>query len=170
MQVVVLILAAFQIAQSSPAATARGDRFQVAVPQGWRILTAGSDVVIEHSTGASLLVLRTQPVKNLTEYALQQAERVMSPLGFAKLGDPRAFKDTHQEWIEYEIRGNRLADHRRILYRAMRRDSSFYSIVYEANEDQFEALLTDAESIASSVQAVIEAPPARRAPVRRVAR
>ena len=66
-------------------------------------------------------------------------------------------------------RGNRLADHRRLLYRAMRRDAAYYSIVYEAGEDQFEALLTDAQSIASSVQAVIEAPPARR-PVRRVAR
>jgi hypothetical protein len=175
MQVIVLILAALQIAQPQAAqptttpATARGDRFQIAVPQGWKILTAGSDVVIEHSTGASLLVLRTDPVKNLQEYALQQAERVMSPLGFAKLGDPRTFKDAHEEWIEYEIRGNRLADHRRILYRAMRRATAYYSIVYEAPEDEFEALLTDAQSIASSVQTVIEAPPARR-PVRRVAR
>jgi hypothetical protein len=173
--VVLLILAALQIAQPQVAqptttpATARGDRFQIAVPQGWKILTAGSDVVIEHSSGASLLVLRTDPVKNLPEYALQQAERVMTPLGFARLGDPRTFKDAHEEWIEYEIRGNRLADHRRLLYRAMRRDSAYYSIVYEAPEDQFEALLTDAQGIASSVQAVIEAPPARR-PVRRVAR
>jgi hypothetical protein len=174
MQVVVLILAALQIAQTTTPppvpVTARGDRFQIAVPQGWRILTAGSDVVIEHSSGASLLVLRTDPVKNLQEYALQQAERVMTPLGFAKLGEPRTFKETHEEWIEYEIRGNRLADHRRILYRAMRRDSAFYSIVYEASEDQFESFLTDAQGIASSVQAVIQAPPARRAPVRRVAR
>jgi hypothetical protein len=174
MQVVVLILAALQIVQPQIAqpvtpATARGDRFQIAVPQGWKILTAGSDVVIEHSSGASLLVLRTDPVKNLSEYALQQAERVMTPLGFATLGDPRTFKDAHEEWIEYEIRGNRLADHRRLLYRAMRRASAYYSIVYEAPEDQFEALLTDAQGIASSVQAVIEAPPARR-PVRRVAR
>src|SRR5215467_2758434 len=115
MQVVVLILAALQIAQTTtqPSAatpvpvTARGDRFQIAVPQGWRILTSGSDVVIEHSSGASLLVLRTDPVKNLPDYALQQAERVMTPLGFAKLGDPRTFKDTHEEWIEYEIHGNR---------------------------------------------------------------
>jgi hypothetical protein len=94
----------------------------------------------------------------------------MSPLGFASLSDPHTFKDTHEEWIEYEIHGNRLADHRRLLYRAMRHDSSFYSIVYEAGEDQFDALLTDAHSIASSVQAVIEAPPARRPAVRRVAR
>ena len=168
MQVAILILAALQIAQSP--STARGDRFQIAVPQGWKVLTSGSDVVIEHSTGASLLVLRTDPVKNLAEYALQQAERVMSPLGFASLSDPHTFKDAHEEWIEYEIHGNRLADHRRLLYRAMRHDSSFYSIVYEAGEDQFDALLTDAHSIASSVQAVIEAPPARRPAVRRVAR
>src|SRR5215470_14901484 len=82
-----------QVAQPPTPATARGDRFQIAVPQGWKILTAGSDVVIEHSSGASLLVLRTDPVRNLAEYALQQAERVMTPLGFAKLGDSRTFKD-----------------------------------------------------------------------------
>src|SRR2546429_5991369 len=100
MQVVVLILAALQIAQTSAPSTARGDRFQMAVPQGWKILTSGNDVVIEHSTGASLLVLRTEPVKNLAEYAQQQAEPVMSWLGFANLGNTRMFKHDHEEWIE----------------------------------------------------------------------
>src|SRR5262249_37413890 len=104
MQVFVLFFSSLQISQPhvpppTTPATARGDRFQIAVPQGWKILTAGSDVVIEHSSGASLLVLRTDPVKNLPEYALQQAERVMTPLGFAKLGDPRTFKDAHEEWV-----------------------------------------------------------------------
>jgi hypothetical protein len=86
----------------------------------------------------------------------------MTPLGFAKLGEPKNYKDTHDEWVEYEIRGNRLSDHRRILYRALRRGASYYGIVYEASEQDYEALLTDAQYIASSVQAVIEAAPARR--------
>ena len=87
----------------------------------------------------------------------------MAPLGFAKLGEPRFFKDNHDEWVEYEIRGNRLSDHRRILYRALRRDTSFFEMVYEAGEDRFDSLLTEAQGIALSVKAVIEAPPVRRA-------
>ena len=96
-------------------------------------------------------------------YAQQQAERVMLPLGFAKLSEPRYFKDVHDEWVQYEILGNRLSEHRRLLYRALRRDTSFFEFVYEANEERFDLLLTEAQGIASSVQTMIEAPPARRA-------
>ena len=162
MLLVVLLLAALQAAAPPAAPTARGDRFQIAVPQGWKILTSGTDVVLEHSSGASLLIVRVEGARNLAEYAQQQAERIMTPLGFAKLSDARSFKDTHEEWVEYEIRGNRLSDHRRILYRALRRATVYYGIVYEASEDDYEALLTDAQNIASSVQAVIQAAPARR--------
>ena len=94
----------------------------------------------------------------------------MNPLGFAKLGEPRYFKDAHDEWVQYEIQGNRLADHRRILYRALRRDTGYFEIVYEASEDGFDVLLTEAQSIASSVQAIIVGPPqpaVRRPAVRR---
>jgi hypothetical protein len=166
MQLVLLLLAVLQAASPSAQPTARGDRFQIAVPQGWKILTSGTDVVLEHATGASLLIVRVDAARNLGEYAQQQAERIMTPLGFAKLGDPRTFKDTHDEWVEYEIHGNRLSDPRRILYRALRRGTTYYGIVYEASENDYEALLTDAQNIASSVQAFMQATPARRAPAR----
>jgi hypothetical protein len=165
MQLLLLFLAVLQGSAPPPPPappTARGDRFQIAVPQGWKILTAGLDVVLEHSSGASLLIVRAEATRNLAEYAQLQAERIMTPLGFAKLGEPKTYKDTRDEWVEFEIRGNRLSDHRRILYRALRRGAAYYGIVYEASELDYEALLTDAQNIASSVQAVIEAAPARR--------
>ena len=163
-QFLLVVLAALQIAPpaSAPAAV-RGDRFQIAVPQGWKTLSGGGDVLLEHSTGASLLVRRVAQTKSLPDYAQQQAERVMTPLGFAKLGDPRFFKEGKDEWVQYEIRGNRLSEHRRILYRALRRGTAFFEFVFEAGEDRFDTLLTEAQGIASSVQAVIEAPPVRRA-------
>ncbi|HEY2383601.1 MAG TPA: hypothetical protein VGK48_20695 [Terriglobia bacterium] len=168
MRFVLLVLAVLQAAPPTGPPTARGDRFQIAVPQGWKVLTAGTDVVLEHSSGASLLIVRVEAARNLAEYAQQQAERIMSPLGFASLSDPKSYKDTHEEWIEYEIHGNRQTDHRRILYRALRRGTAYYGIVYEAGEGDFEALLTDAEGIASSVQALAVAPARRAAaPVKR---
>jgi len=147
----------------APAPAVRGDRFQIVVPQGWKTLNEGGFVLLEHSSGASLLVQRIARTANIQEYAQRQAERIMVPLGFAKLGEPRYFRDAHDEWVQYEIRGNRLSDHRRILYRVLRRDTGFFESVYEAPEDQFEALLTEAQGIASSVQSIIEAPPVRRA-------
>ena len=168
-RLILTLLAALQVAQAPEPAQVRGDRFQIIVPQGWKTLNGGDDVLLEHDSGASLLVRRITQTKNLTDYAQQQAERVMNPLGFAKLGEPRYFKDSHDEWVQFEIQGNRLADHRRILYRALRRDAGYFEIVYEASDDRFEALLTEAQSIASSVQAIISAPqPAvRRTAVRR---
>src|SRR5215475_2133865 len=141
----------------------RGDRFQIFVPQGWKTLNDGGYVLLGHSSGASLLVQRINRPGNLPEYAQRQAERVMLPLGFARLGEPQSFKDGRDEWIQYDIRGNRLTAHRRILYRVLRRDTGFFEVVYEAAEDQFDLLLTEAEGIGSSVQATIQAPPARRA-------
>ena len=160
-----MIFAVLQTAQvpSPVPPPVRGDKFQIIVPQGWKTLNDGGFVLLGHSTGASVLVQRVTQTKNLRDYAQQQAERVMTPLGFAKLGPPRYFKDAHDEWVQYEIRGNRLSDHRRILYKALRRDSGFFEIIYEAGEDRFDVLLTEAQGIASSVQAIIEAPPVRRA-------
>ncbi len=165
-KIVLLIFAAFQVSQ--PSAPVRGDRFQIAVPQGWKILNAGGDVVLEHSTGASLLLLRASPTTNLEDFAARQAERIMTPLGFAKLGEPQHFKTTrsNDEWVQYEIHGNRFTEHRRILYRAFRRGGGVFELVYENSEDGFDVLLTEAEEIASSLQAIIQTPPARR-PVRR---
>jgi len=140
----------------------RGDRFEIVVPQGWKTLNEGGFVLLEHSSGASLLIQRITRPANLPDYAQHQAERVMLPLGFATLGEPRSFKEGKDEWVQYEIRGNRLTAHRRILYRVLRRDTSFFEVIYEAGEDGFDALLTDAQEIASSVQSIIEAPPVRR--------
>ena len=158
MKILALIFAVLQVSQPAPV---RGDRFQIAVPQGWRILTAGSDVVLDHSTGASLLLLRATPASNLGDFAQRQAERIMTPLGFAKLGEPQHFKGTNQEWVQYEIRGNRMTEHRRILYRAFRRGAGLFELVYENNEDRYDLLLTEAEEIAASLQTIIEAPPTR---------
>jgi hypothetical protein len=140
----------------------RGDRFQIIVPQGWKTLIGGGDVVLEHATGASLLVRRIVQTKNLPGYARQQAERVMAPLGFAKLGEARDYHDAQDEWVQYEILGNRLTEHRRILYRALRRDTAYFEFVFEASEDKFDLLLSEAETMASSVQAIIETPRVRR--------
>jgi hypothetical protein len=86
----------------------------------------------------------------------------MSPLGFAKIAEPKHFKDTHDEWVQYEILGNRISDRHRILYRVLRRDTGFFELVYEAPEERFDSLVTEATDIASSVQSIIEAPPVRR--------
>ena len=88
----------------------------------------------------------------------------MTPLGFAKLGDPQHYKNGSDEWVQYEIRGNRLSEHRRILYRAFKRGASLFELVYENNEDRFDQLLTEAQEIASSLQTLAQAPPARRRP------
>jgi len=153
-KILALILAVFQTSQ--PPAAARGDRFQIVVPQGWKILTAGGDVVLEHSTGASLLLLRASSTTNLNDFAERQAERIMAPLGFAKLGESQHFKGANEEWVQYEIRGNRFAEHRRILYRAFRRGTSLFELVYENSDDQFNVLLTEAQEIASSLQTIIQ--------------
>jgi len=159
-----IFLTVLQISQEPLAIPAvRGDRFQIFVPQGWRTLNDGGYVLLEHSSGASLFVQRIIKPNNLPEYAQRQAERVMLPLGFARLGEPQSFKYGRDEWIQYEIRGNRLTAHRRILYRVLRRDTGFFEFVYEAGEDQFDLLLTEAEEISSSVQTIIQTPPARRA-------
>src|SRR5262245_42763780 len=158
-----LIFAALQTVQvPTPSTRVRGDRFQVGVTQGWRTLNDGGFVLLGHSSGASLLVERIDRTTNLPAYAQRQAERIMLPLGFAKIGEPRYFKDGHDEWVQYEIRGNRSTDHRRILYRVLRRDSNFFEFIFEAGEDLFDVLLTEAQEIATSVQAVIESPPVRR--------
>jgi hypothetical protein len=165
-KIVLLIFAALQASQ--PPAAVRGDRFQIALPQGWKTLMAGGDIVLEHATGASLLLLRNTPTTKLEELAQQHAERIMAPLGFARLSEPQHYKGTNEEWVQYEIRGNRLSEHRRILYRAFRRGASLFELVYENSEDRFEILLTEAQDIASSLKTIIQAPPQRqRAPVRR---
>lgn len=164
MLILALILGLGQISQPTLAGPpqVRGDKFQLMVPQGWKTLNEGGFVLLEHSSGASLLVQRVSRPTSLSDYARRQAERVMAPLGFAQLGEPQYFRDTHDEWIQYEILGNRISDRHRILYRVLRRDAGFFETIYEATEDRFQVLLTEAQGIASSIQATIETPPVRR--------
>src|SRR5215831_5542770 len=164
-KIFLLIFTAFQLSQT--ATPVRGDRFQIAVPQGWKVLNAGDDVMLQHSSGASLLLLRAMPTAHLEEFAQKQAERIMSPLGFAKLGEAQHYKNGNEEWVQYEILGNRAVEHRRILYRAFRRGASLFELVYENSEDRFDQLLTETQEIATSLQTLAQAPPTRRRPVRR---
>src|SRR5437867_10166525 len=124
--ILLLILGAVEVSEQA-SAPVRGDRFQIVVPQGWRVLNAGGDIVLEHSSGASLLLLRAILTGRLEDFAHSQAERVMAPLGFAKLGEPEHFKATNEEWVQYEIRGNRQSENSRIIYRVFRRSSALYS-------------------------------------------
>jgi hypothetical protein len=167
MRVLFVVLAMLQaVAPPAPPAppppAVRGDRFQIVVPQGWKTLNEGGYVLLGHSSGASLLVQRIVRTSNLAEYAEAQAERIMSPLGFATLGEPQYFKDNHDESVQYEILGNRISDRHRILYRVLRRDANYFESIYEAREDSFELLLPEAQGIASSIQTLIQAPPVRR--------
>jgi hypothetical protein len=164
-KIFLLIFTALQAAQ--PSTSVRGDRFQIVVPQGWKVLNAGDDVILQHSSGASLLLLRATPTAHLEDFAERQAERIMAPLGFAKLGEPQHYKNGNDEWVQYEIRGNRFAEQRRILYRAFRRGASLFELVYENSEDRFDQLLTEAQEISLSLQTLAPAPPTRRRPVKR---
>ena len=113
-------------------------------------------------------MLRAGLTGRLDDFAQRQAERIMTPLGFAKLSEPQHFKGTNEEWVQYEIWGNRLTEHRRILYRAFRRSSGLFELVYENNEDRFDQLLTEAQEIASSLQTILQTPaPGRRVRVQR---
>src|SRR6266705_7072296 len=107
------------------------------VPQGWTVKMVGIDLRVTHATGASLTVIRSRHTKELASYARSAAEGWANPLGFARIGEPRHFSDASQEWFEYEIHGNRIAERRRILYRATRNSSGLVEIMYENNEDRF---------------------------------
>jgi hypothetical protein len=162
-QFLFLIAFLLQNVQPAPTRPVRSDRLEIIVPQGWQTTESGGGLIsLRHSTGASLLVRRIASVKDLATYASQEAERVMNPLGFAKLGPPKHFTDSNAEWVEYEIVGNRLAEHKRILYRATRKNAGFFEFTFEAAETRFDQLLSEAQTIASSAEAIIEAPTVRR--------
>jgi len=126
---------------------------EMSVPQGWTVDLSGIDfLMVKHSSGASLRVGRNRIAEDLQSFAQRAAERLANPLGFAQIGRPLHFSDTEEEWFQYEIRGNRIAEHRRILYRAIRDSSNstgVIEIVYENSEDRFEVLLSEAQSIAT---------------------
>ena len=154
------VLAAIQ--SPRPVDVVRGGSFELTVPQGWTASTVtGTLVRLDHSTGASLLIIRTRSNENLDSFAHRGAERTMAPLGFAKIEDPRHFSDSDKELVQYEIRGNRLSERRRILYRALRSKDGLFEVIYENNENRFDILLTEAQAIASSLQAIPQPPPRR---------
>lgn len=136
-------------------AVIRGGDCEITVPYGWKALIVGCAAArLEHSAGASLRISRPRPSEDLDSFVGRAAERLATPLGFAKIAEPRHFRDSSQEWFEYDIRGNRLSERRRILYRAIRNESGLVEIVYENSEERFEVLLSDALSIASSLKSV----------------
>lgn len=148
-----LVLIIFQVTQ--PPTVIRGYDFEITVPHGWVAKEAGVSVSwLEHSSGASLFVNKPRPTEEFDSYTRRAVERLANPLGFARIGEPRNFRDSNQQWVEYNVRGNRLTERRRILYRAIRNESGLTEIVYENSEDRFDILLSEALSIASSLKSI----------------
>ena len=145
-----LVLTSLLIPAQRPARP-RGPEFSV--PQGWAVEFSFPDIlVVNHSKGASLRVVRSRTTDDLRSFAIRAVDRLANPLGFAQVGMAQHFSDANEEWFEYVIRGNRLAEHRRILYRAARdsqNPTSVIEMIYESREDQFDVLLSEAHSIAS---------------------
>src|SRR6266581_3428620 len=127
---------------SQPQRPTRSRVPEFTVPQGWIVEMVGIDLRVTHTTGASLRVIRSRRTQDLASYAHSAAEGWANPLGFARIGEPRHFSDGSQESFEYEIHGNRLAERRRILYRATRSSSGLVEIMYENSEPRFDRLLT----------------------------
>jgi hypothetical protein len=126
---------------------------EIAVPQGWAVeFNFGIDLWVKHSSGASVRVIRSRRAEDLRAFAEREAEGLAYPLGFAEIDTPLHFDDAKGESFEYKIRGNRLAEHRRILYRAIRdpnNSTGVIQIIYENSEDRFDVLMTEAQSIAT---------------------
>ena len=150
--VVAFILFFAQVAQT-PQVVRNGD-YEITVPHGWTAKEVGNVASLKHTTGASLLVINSRSTKDFSGFTEHEAEGVANPLGFATISKPRHFSNSNQEWFEYDIRGNRLADHRRILYRAVRTPAGLTEIIFESAEDRFDILLPEALSIASSLKSV----------------
>src|SRR5262249_14856266 len=137
----------FSVLLSQQQRPARSRLPEFTVPQGWTVKLAGIDLHVTHATGASLTVIRSRHTEELASYAHKAAEGWANPLGFARIGEPSHFSDASQEWFEYEIQGNRLAERRRILYRAIRNSSGLVEIMYENSAARFDTLLTEVHSI-----------------------
>ena len=149
---IVLFAQTAQVAQT-PQVFRDGD-YEITVPHGWTADRFGRDATLKHTTGASLLIINSQSTNDFGGFTTQAAERFANPLGFATISQPRHFSNSSQEWYEYDIRGNRLTDHRRILYRAVRTKTGLSQIIFESAEDRFDILLPEALSIASSLKSV----------------
>ena len=147
------ILLFAQLAQAPT--VVKGYGYEVTVPYGWKALDVGPGVTrLEHTTGATLLIANSRPTREFNSVTHDAAERLANPLGFATIGEPRHFRDSSQEWFEYDIRGNRLTDRRRILYRAIRSKSGLTEIIFVSAEKRYNALVNEALSIASSLKSI----------------
>jgi len=149
---VAFILLFVQLAQA-PQIVRNGD-YEITVPHGWKAEMVSRDARLKHTTGASLLIINSRTTNDFSSFTERMAEGVANPLGFATISKPRHFSNSNQEWFEYDIRGNRLDDHRRILYRAIRAGPGLTQIIFESAEDRFDILLPEALSIASSLKSV----------------
>jgi hypothetical protein len=150
--IVAFILLLAQLAQA-PQVVRDGD-YEITVPHGWKAERVSRDATLKHTTGASLQIISSRTTNDFGSFTERMAEGVANPLGFATISKPRHFSDSNQEWFEYDIRGNRLAEHRRILYRAVRTGPGLTEIIFESAEDRFDILLPEALSIASSLKSV----------------
>ena len=150
--VVAFILLFAQVTQS-PQVVQNGD-YEITVPHGWRAEWVGRDSTLKHTSGASLQIINSRSTNDLSGFTERRAEGVANPLGFATISKPRHFSNSDQEWLEYDIRGIRLADHRRILYRAVKTHAGLTEIIFESAEDRFDILLPEALSVASSLKSV----------------
>jgi hypothetical protein len=128
---------------------------EITVPHGWTARDVNeSFAMLEHTSGATLLVTKARPAQEFRAATNNRAERIANPLGFATIGTPRHFKNPDQEWFEYDIRGNRLADRRRILYRAVVDKTGLTEIVFETPEGRYDALISEALAIAISHKSI----------------
>jgi hypothetical protein len=128
--------------------------YEITVPHGWTALMVSRDARLEHTTGATLTIRKSKLQEAFETVTYRATEVLANPLGFARIEKPRWFKDSAQEWMEVDIRGNRLTDHRRILYRAIQNRDELTEIIFESPENRFDALAPEALSIAASQKSV----------------
>jgi hypothetical protein len=148
-----LILLLVQLVQAP--VTIRGNDYEITVPHGWKVVIGSPAVArLEHSAGATLRINTVRSAEKFETFSRNAVERLADPLGFAKIGEPRRFSDSHLQWIEYEVRGNRLSERKRIFYRATRTETGIAEIVYENSEDRFDLLKSEALSIVSSLKSI----------------
>ena len=130
-----------------------GRQFGVLVPYGWKVDNLHTQSIeIDHTSGASFIFRSIRGKGNLDAFAREGVDRVMMPLGFATFGEPLNRKVNGAPAVQYEIQGNRLSRHRKLLYIAIARDDGFYETIYENDETNFDQLVTDAERMAASIE------------------
>src|SRR5437868_13385389 len=137
--VLTLILLFLQLPQ--PTQVVRTGDYEITVPHGWMAELVGRDAILKHTTGASLRIINSRSTTDFRGFTEHEAEGVANPLGFATISKPRHFSNSDQEWFEYDIRGKGLADHRKILFRAVRTRSALTEIIFESAEDRFDILV-----------------------------